>query len=234
MSKALVRNGLTTYTEQINFGGPPVETRADSVVSLGHQQVTTAEDGHSCYLDRELAQKACIVRAIVEMPYWRGNTVEGVPFWVNDYLPNHRLQQPGKDFVCIHTNQGGNTSRADPYCLFGILLFVNNKRILWVPKDGHTPDDGQWQDFDFGVIEKVVLQRSRSVRLGLRVAKYFNISKEGSKNQRTKLFLGTIKSKRKDSEGNEIFGILYDDMDFELLGFSDVMSAIHLYREKRG
>jgi hypothetical protein len=76
---------LVTFTTKI-FGIPLMK---HSWYVLKHCLVDVEQDKRACYTTKEAAIFATCIRGILEYPYKRGTTRNGVPTWPDHILPLH-------------------------------------------------------------------------------------------------------------------------------------------------
>jgi hypothetical protein len=88
---------------------------------------------------KEAAIFAACIRGILEYPYKRGKTRNGVPTWVNHILPLHQQNDPVKNYCCLFTNRYKTVhfekSVIDP-SFVGIVSFCGDDHIMSVSKGG--------------------------------------------------------------------------------------------------
>jgi hypothetical protein len=83
--KVSTTGGLVTFTTKI-FGIPLMK---HSWYALKHCLVDVKGDKRACYATKEAAVFATCIRGILEYPYKRSKTRNGVPSWVDHILPLH-------------------------------------------------------------------------------------------------------------------------------------------------
>jgi hypothetical protein len=83
--KVSTTGGLVTFTTKI-LGIPLMK---HSQYALKHCLVDVEGDKRACYATKEAAVFAACIRGILEYPYKRAKTRNGVPTWVNHILPVH-------------------------------------------------------------------------------------------------------------------------------------------------
>ena len=126
---------LVTFTTEI-FGIPLMK---HSRYALKHCLVDVEGDKRACYATKEAAVFAACIRGILEYPYKRGKTRNGVPTWVDHILPLHQQNDPLKNYCCLFTHRYKTIhlekSVIDP-SFIGIVSFRRDDRIMSVSKGG--------------------------------------------------------------------------------------------------
>lgn len=136
--KVSTSGGLVTFTTEI-FGIPLMK---HSRYALKHCLVDVEGDKRACYATKQAAVFAACIRGILEYPYKRGKTRNGVPTWVDHILPLHRQNDPLRNYCCLFTHRYKTVhlekSVIDP-SFVGIVSFRGDDRIMSVSKGGE-PD----------------------------------------------------------------------------------------------
>jgi hypothetical protein len=83
--KVATAHGLVTFTTKI-FSIPLMK---QSRYALKHCLVDVKEDKRACYATKDAAIFAACIRGILEYPYKRGKTRNGIPTWADRILPLH-------------------------------------------------------------------------------------------------------------------------------------------------
>jgi hypothetical protein len=83
--KVATAHGLDTFTTKI-FSIPLMK---QSRYALKHCLVDVKEDKRACYATKDAAIFATCIRGILEYPYKRGKTRNGIPTWADRILPLH-------------------------------------------------------------------------------------------------------------------------------------------------
>ena len=145
-------SGLRAYTCSI-FGIPLMK---QSPYTLPHGIVDVENEKRACYATKAAAEVAAYVRGILQFPYRRGQTVNGVPKWADNILPQERKKDVLRFYCCLHSHRfkkirGKGSTVIDP-SFFGVLWFQGSDLILSVSKRGDPKLD--YHDFNLSEIHR--------------------------------------------------------------------------------
>jgi hypothetical protein len=133
--KVVTTGGLVTFRTDI-FGIPLMK---QSRYALKHCLVDVKEDKRACYTTKEAAVFAACIRGILEYPYKRGKTRNGVPTWADHILPLHQQNDPLKNYCCLFTHRYKKVHLEKPVIdpsFVGIVSFRGDDRIMSVSRGG--------------------------------------------------------------------------------------------------
>ena len=127
-----------------------------SPYTLPHGIVDVENEKRACYATKAAAEVAAYVRGILQFPYRRGQTVNGVPKWADNILPQERKKDVLRFYCCLHSHRfkkirGKGSTVIDP-SFFGVLWFQGSDLILSVSKRGDPKLD--YHDFNLSEIHR--------------------------------------------------------------------------------